>query len=195
MESVRSIEHDPQNTTIFIGGLDPQTTEPELRAIFMPYGTITHVKLLPEKQCGFVQYSFRSQAEAAMQAQYGATIGRQRVRLSWGRSPQARRPGVNPVDVHAALAAALPGSATASAMFYPQSMGIMYSPYYQQQIAIAQQQQQQMALSQQQIVQTQGYTTDFGNDLNVYSENEQFVAINTRQFTAPWWRAARNQIK
>ena len=87
MESNAAIEHDPTNTTLFIGGLDPSLSESELRAYvmlfvalimlystFQPYGAIVYAKMLPEKNCGFVQFMFRAQAEAAMQGMHGQPV-------------------------------------------------------------------------------------------------------------------------
>ncbi|KAG0494563.1 hypothetical protein HPP92_005557 [Vanilla planifolia] len=37
-------ESDPNNTTIFVGGLDPNVTEDVLRQVFSPYGELVHVE-------------------------------------------------------------------------------------------------------------------------------------------------------
>ena len=42
------------------------------------------------KNCGFVQFVHRACAEAAIAGANGATVGRQQVRLSWGRSNSGR---------------------------------------------------------------------------------------------------------
>ncbi|XWS21149.1 hypothetical protein CRYUN_Cryun30bG0030700 [Craigia yunnanensis] len=55
---------DSSNTTIFVGGLDPNVTEEDLRQPFS-----------------------RNNAEEALQMLNGAVIGKQTVRLSWGRNP------------------------------------------------------------------------------------------------------------
>lgn len=65
-------EFDPNNTTLFIGGLSAAATEEELQAQFGRFGDIIYVKIPPGKGCGFVQYVHRSVAEVAlatMQAQ------------------------------------------------------------------------------------------------------------------------------
>lgn len=83
-----SLNHftDPNNTTVFIGGLSSLVTEDELRAYFQPFGTIVYVKIPVGKCCGFVQYVDRLSAEAAIAGMQGFPIANSRVRLSWGRS-------------------------------------------------------------------------------------------------------------
>ncbi|GBG91306.1 hypothetical protein CBR_g52192 [Chara braunii] len=80
-------EGDPNNTTIFVGGLDSTVTEDELRTHFQQYGEIGYVKIPYGKGCGFVQFLHRAHAEDALTRLHGSVIGQQAVRLSWGRSP------------------------------------------------------------------------------------------------------------
>ncbi|XP_004501589.1 polyadenylate-binding protein RBP47C'-like [Cicer arietinum] len=80
-------EADSTNTTIFVGGLDPNATAEDLREPFSEYGEIVSVKIPVGKGCGFVQFANRNNAEEALQKLNGATIGKQTVRLSWGRNP------------------------------------------------------------------------------------------------------------
>ncbi|GLT92234.1 hypothetical protein SLE2022_100820 [Rubroshorea leprosula] len=78
---------DSSNTTIFVGGLDPNVTDEELRQPFSQYGEIISVKIPGGKGCGFVQFANRKNAEEALEKLNGAVIGKQTVRLSWGRNP------------------------------------------------------------------------------------------------------------
>ncbi|KAL0909611.1 hypothetical protein M5K25_020495 [Dendrobium thyrsiflorum] len=78
---------DSTNTTVFVGGLDPAVSEDELRQSFSIYGDIASVKIPSGKQCGFVQFVHRNNAEEALQSLNGTIIGKQPVRLSWGRNP------------------------------------------------------------------------------------------------------------
>ncbi|PWZ13867.1 Polyadenylate-binding protein RBP45 [Zea mays] len=50
-------ENDPNNTTVFVGGLDSNVDEVYLRQIFTPYGEISYVKIPIGKHCGFVQFT------------------------------------------------------------------------------------------------------------------------------------------
>ncbi|KAK6118866.1 hypothetical protein DH2020_047386 [Rehmannia glutinosa] len=75
---------DSVNTTV---GLDPNVTDEDLRQPFSQYGEIVSVKIPVGKGCGFVQFANRNDAEEALQQLSGTTIGKQTVRLSWGRNP------------------------------------------------------------------------------------------------------------
>ncbi|KAG9449496.1 hypothetical protein H6P81_009461 [Aristolochia fimbriata] len=78
-------ETDATSTTIFIGSLDPNVSEDELKQIFGQLGELVYVKIPPTKGSGFVQFSTRAAAEEAMQRLQGTMIGQQAVRLAWGR--------------------------------------------------------------------------------------------------------------
>ncbi|XP_022754256.1 polyadenylate-binding protein RBP47B'-like [Durio zibethinus] len=84
-------DNDNTNTTIFIGNLDPNVTEEELKQFFLPLGEILFVKIPVAKGCGFVQFATRTSAEEAIQRMQGQMIGQQVVRISWGRSPTAKQ--------------------------------------------------------------------------------------------------------
>lgn len=85
------VENDMTNTTVFIGNLDPNVTEEELRPIFSQFGEIVYVKIPATKGCGFVQYTTRASAEESIQRIQGAVIGQQAVHLSWGRSQAVKQ--------------------------------------------------------------------------------------------------------
>ncbi|KAL1557965.1 Polyadenylate-binding protein rbp47 [Salvia divinorum] len=79
-------ENESSSTTIFVGGLDSEVTDDMLREFFTPFGELVSVKIPAGKGCGFVQYAIRSNAEDAIHRLNGTVIGKQKVRLSWGRS-------------------------------------------------------------------------------------------------------------
>ncbi|TPX41134.1 hypothetical protein SeLEV6574_g06236 [Synchytrium endobioticum] len=83
---------DPTNTTVFVGGLSSNVTEDDLRTYFGPFGEIQYTKIPPGKGCGFVQFSNRTSAEAAIAQMNGYAIGNSRVRLSWGRANISDKP-------------------------------------------------------------------------------------------------------
>lgn len=89
-------ESDPTNTTIFVGGLDPNVTDDQLRQVFSQYGELVHVKIPVGKRCGFVQFANRPCAEQALSLLNGTMIGGQNVRLSWGRSPSNKQTQADP---------------------------------------------------------------------------------------------------
>ena len=44
---------------IFVGNLDPNITEEELKQTFLQFGEITYVKIPAGRGCGFVQFGTR----------------------------------------------------------------------------------------------------------------------------------------
>ncbi|XP_050210763.1 polyadenylate-binding protein RBP47-like isoform X2 [Mercurialis annua] len=78
---------DSSNTTIFVGGIDSDISDEDLRQPFSQFGEVVSVKIPVGKGCGFVQFADRKSAEDALESLNGTTIGKQTVRLSWGRSP------------------------------------------------------------------------------------------------------------
>jgi RNA recognition motif-containing protein len=84
-------ESDPNNTTIFVGGLDPSVTDELLKSVFGHYGELVHVKIPAGKRCGFVQFANRMSAEQALSVLNGSQLGGQSIRLSWGRSPSSKQ--------------------------------------------------------------------------------------------------------
>ncbi|KAL8119597.1 hypothetical protein AgCh_016918 [Apium graveolens] len=84
-------EDDPNNTTIFVGGLDPSVSEEYLRQVFGVHGQLEHVKIPVGKRCGFVQFAERARAEEALSRLNGTQLGGQNIRLSWGRTPSNKQ--------------------------------------------------------------------------------------------------------
>ncbi|XP_065866879.1 polyadenylate-binding protein RBP47B' [Euphorbia lathyris] len=82
-------DNDITNTTIFVGNLDPNVTEEELRQTFLQFGEIPYVKIPVGRGCGFVQFATRVSAEEAIQRMQGHVIGQHPVRISWGRKQDA----------------------------------------------------------------------------------------------------------
>lgn len=80
-------DSESKNTTIFVGGLDSDVGDEDLRQPFSQFGEIVSVKIPAGKACGFVQFANRKSAENAIQTLNGTVIGKQTVRLSWGRTP------------------------------------------------------------------------------------------------------------
>ncbi|KAL8279311.1 hypothetical protein RQP46_008348 [Phenoliferia psychrophenolica] len=78
---------DPNNTTVFVGGLPACISEETLKSFFHHFGEITYCKIPTGKGCGFVQFVRRADAETAISKMNDFPIhGKSRIRLSWGRS-------------------------------------------------------------------------------------------------------------
>ncbi|KAF8093663.1 hypothetical protein N665_0381s0023 [Sinapis alba] len=78
---------ESNNSTIFVGGIDADVTEEDLKQPFSQFGEVVSVKIPVGKGCGFVQFGNRQSAEEAIGNLNGTIIGKNTVRLSWGRSP------------------------------------------------------------------------------------------------------------
>lgn len=78
--------NDPNNTTVFIGGLANGINDDTLATLFEPFGEIVNIKIPQGKGCGFVRFVDRKSAESAIQNMQGFVIAGSRIRLSWGRS-------------------------------------------------------------------------------------------------------------
>ncbi|GAX81410.1 hypothetical protein CEUSTIGMA_g8840.t1 [Chlamydomonas eustigma] len=117
--------NDPNNSTLFVGGLSPMITEDILRQVFLRYGDISYTKIPQGKGCGFVQFLERRAAEQAMNEMNGTMIYGSSIRISWGRSSK-------PGGVAAGGGGAAPayhsayGTGATSAAAYG---GFSYDPY------------------------------------------------------------------
>lgn len=88
---IQGSDGESNNATIFVGALDSDVSDEDLREPFSQFGEIVSVKIPAGKGCGFVQFSNRKNAEDALQKLQGTVIGKQTVRLSWGRNPGNRQ--------------------------------------------------------------------------------------------------------
>lgn len=124
---------------IFVGGIDPDVTEEDLRQPFSQFGEVVSVKIPVGKGCGFVQlanrcgiymkiwteptkpvdayyilnvsskkdfllFGFdRKIADDAIQRLNGTVIGKNTVRLSWGRSPNKQVNILRPVGLKSSV--------------------------------------------------------------------------------------------
>lgn len=67
-------------TNIFVGNLNFQTTQEDLRDVFSPYGTVEAVNIITDRDTGqargfaFVEMANRSEAENAIAALNGAEL-------------------------------------------------------------------------------------------------------------------------
>ncbi|OIT26772.1 polyadenylate-binding protein rbp47 [Nicotiana attenuata] len=69
------VDNDLNNTTVYVGNLDPNLTEEEPRQVFLQFGEIVYVKIPASKDCGFVQFAAGSSAEEAIERMQGAVVG------------------------------------------------------------------------------------------------------------------------
>ncbi len=70
---------------MWIGNISPDVTESQLREKFEPFGAIESVKLLPHKNCGFVNFETIECAQRAKRELYGQYLGDRPMKINYGR--------------------------------------------------------------------------------------------------------------
>lgn len=89
---------DKTITTLWVGGLDGNSTENDLRSLFFPYGELSLIRLLPAKNCAFITFMRRDSAEEAIAAMFkDTTLRGNRLHLDWGKG-QRLMPGQRPPE-------------------------------------------------------------------------------------------------
>eukprot|EP01119_Soliformovum_irregulare_P001999 TRINITY_DN1204_c0_g1_i1.p1 TRINITY_DN1204_c0_g1~~TRINITY_DN1204_c0_g1_i1.p1 ORF type:complete len:645 (+),score=199.01 TRINITY_DN1204_c0_g1_i1:2284-4218(+) len=77
---------DPNNTTVFLGGIDGSITHEQIKTYFAPFGEITNVKIPIGKGCAFVEFTTHESAKKILDSMPSPIyMGHCAVRLSWGR--------------------------------------------------------------------------------------------------------------
>ena len=77
---------DKSITTLWLGGLDGDTTEDELRARFYPFGELQSIRVITAKSCAFVTFQSRVAAEeAAKKLHEKLQIRGSFIKMSWGK--------------------------------------------------------------------------------------------------------------
>ncbi|ALC40492.1 CG9346 [Drosophila busckii] len=86
---------DPNTTNLYLGNLNPKISEQQLMEIFGRYGPLASIKIMwprseEEKQrgrnCGFVAYMSRKDAERALRTLNGRQVMNYEMRLGWGKT-------------------------------------------------------------------------------------------------------------
>ncbi|KAL7213503.1 hypothetical protein ACSBR2_016100 [Camellia fascicularis] len=122
-------EADPNNTTIFVGGVNESVSDDQLRQVFSPYGQLVHVKIPAGKRCGFVQFADRHCAEEALRMLNGTQLGGQKIRLSWGRSPSSKQSQPDPNQWNGGYYGYTPGYETYGYAAAAQDPNLYYRNY------------------------------------------------------------------
>jgi RNA recognition motif-containing protein len=85
------------NTKLFVGNLSFNTTENDLQEAFAAHGTVVEANLMADRMSGrsrgfaFVTMSTPEEAQKAIQAMNGATLGDRRLTVNIAR-PKEERP-------------------------------------------------------------------------------------------------------
>jgi len=84
--------------SLYLGNLDYDVTENELREMFQKFGDVKNIKLIQKKGIAFVTLNNQEDAELAMKSLEGLDFLDRRLVIDWARPPKntTRRPGRRP---------------------------------------------------------------------------------------------------
>jgi len=85
LEDVLS-QASPTNTTVYVGNLAPEVTEPQLKSIFAEYGTIEEIRVQADKGYAFVRFQSHQSAANAIVGLHGQAVESRTIRCSWGKA-------------------------------------------------------------------------------------------------------------
>ncbi|XP_050073631.1 U2 snRNP-associated SURP motif-containing protein [Anopheles maculipalpis] len=86
---------DPNTTNLYLGNLNPKISEHALMELFGKYGPLASIKIMwprseeekmRNRNCGFVAYMSRRDAERALRALNGRDVMGYEMKLGWGKS-------------------------------------------------------------------------------------------------------------
>lgn len=76
--------------TLYVGNLNYQTTEDELRETFSAYGNVLSVRIIGRRGFGFVEMESIEAAERAKDGLNGTELGGRTIRVDEARPPRQR---------------------------------------------------------------------------------------------------------
>ncbi|KAK6765751.1 hypothetical protein RB195_025580 [Necator americanus] len=119
----------PDNTSVYVGNVNPNTTENELREPFSVHGEITEVRLFKAQGYAFVRYERKECATNAIMDMNGKEIGGNTIRCSWGRMQQSAPTTQLLPDISPLLTPSfLPNTVTMPSVFYNPFYPQVYNP-------------------------------------------------------------------
>ncbi|KAM3726951.1 Nucleolysin TIAR [Dirofilaria immitis] len=73
------------NTSVYVGGIAPATTDEELMQLFSTIATVIEVRLFKHQGYAFIRYLSKKAAAQAIMSMNGKEINGQKIRCSWSR--------------------------------------------------------------------------------------------------------------
>ncbi|XP_039125207.1 oligouridylate-binding protein 1B-like isoform X1 [Dioscorea cayenensis subsp. rotundata] len=116
-------ENNPQYTTVYVGNLAPEVTQPDLHRFFhaLDAGAIEEVRLQRDKGFGFVRYSTHSEAARAIQMGNARIFCGKPIKCSWGSKPTPAGASSTPLPPPAAP---FPGLSATDLLAYERSLAL-----------------------------------------------------------------------
>jgi RNA recognition motif-containing protein len=78
-----------QGSKLYVGNLTYSVTEEQLRELFSNYGKVKEVRIIPNKDFGFVELSSPSEADAARTALNGSEFQGRALKVDEARPPRS----------------------------------------------------------------------------------------------------------
>ncbi|KAI8821491.1 uncharacterized protein EV422DRAFT_567225 [Fimicolochytrium jonesii] len=78
--------HQVPTRSLWIGNIDPTLSPSDLLTLFSPFGPIESLRILPDKECAFVNYVRMEDAVAARDEMQGGRVGNCVVRIGYGKA-------------------------------------------------------------------------------------------------------------
>lgn len=76
----------PPSRSLWVGNLDASITANELLALFSPYGPIESLRVLPDKECAFINFQSLDDAIRAKDDMQGGRMGSLNIRIGFGKA-------------------------------------------------------------------------------------------------------------
>ncbi|KAL0696488.1 hypothetical protein Bca4012_063668 [Brassica carinata] len=118
-------ENNPQYTTVYVGNLAPEVTQPDLHRLFhtLGAGVIEEVRVQRDKGFGFVRYNTHD--EAALAIQMGNSqpfLFNRQIKCSWGNKPTPVGTASNPLPPPVPVA--VPGLSPMDLLAYERQLAL-----------------------------------------------------------------------
>ncbi|KAJ3026726.1 hypothetical protein HDV00_011642 [Rhizophlyctis rosea] len=79
-------DHQIPTRSLWIGNIDPALSPSDLLTLFAPFGPIESLRILPDKECAFVNYVRVEDAVRAKEEMQGGRVGNCIVRVGYGKA-------------------------------------------------------------------------------------------------------------
>jgi len=87
--SERQKEARMQGSRLYVGNLGYSVTEEQLRKLFSNYGEVKEVRIIPNRDFGFIEMSDSSEAERAKEALDGSEFEGRTLKVNEARPPRS----------------------------------------------------------------------------------------------------------
>jgi len=133
------------NSTVYVGGTSPTTTEQQLKELFAKFGTVVETRIFKQQGYCFVRLDTKEAAAQAICQLNGVEFGGSVIKCSWGKEEPKKSPSLTNLAALAQLAAPLQttlpycnyvyASTTPTALYHPYFIDSLSQNWQQQALA------------------------------------------------------------